>query len=265
MKAVSSWSLHRTLGRFVAPASMRLGSIPVGGTPGLALLDLPAQLASRGYDTLQLCHFHLPSRDLGYLSELRAALASAEISLDALLIDDGDLTDPTDGADHEAWISEWIDTADLLGARRARVIAGRRPPEPEAIAASAAGLARLARRHDVRVVTENWHELLPDAESVLSLLDQSGDDVGLLIDLGNWRGRDKYEQLAAVAGRAETCHAKCHGTPPELELDDYRASLAVLRDAGYDGPLALVYDGSDPDEWQWLESEHAVVDEVFSG
>jgi sugar phosphate isomerase/epimerase len=263
-KAVSSWSLHRTLGKFVAPGSMRLGSIPSGSAAGLPLLELPAALAGRGFDTLQICHFHLPSRDPGYLSELRSALGAAGVALDALLVDDGDLTDPMDGPDHEDWISGWIEVAEALGATRARVIAGRRPPTAEAIEASAAALSRLADRHHIRVVTENWHELLPDAASVRALLDRTGDRIGLLIDLGNWKGPDKYRQLADIADRAETCHAKCHGRPPDLDLDDYRAALAVLREARYRGPLALVYDGDDPDEWRWLEAEQQVVSEVFA-
>jgi hypothetical protein len=48
-----------------------------------------------------------------------------------------------------------------------------------------------------------------------------------------------------------------------LDIDDYRAALQVLRTGGYAGPLALVYDGADPDEWSKLEEEFAVVSEVF--
>jgi hypothetical protein len=48
-----------------------------------------------------------------------------------------------------------------------------------------------------------------------------------------------------------------------LDLDEYRTCLTVLADAGYDGPLALVHDGPDPDEWGRLEDAHAVVRSVF--
>ncbi|MDQ4099402.1 MAG: sugar phosphate isomerase/epimerase, partial [Chloroflexota bacterium] len=88
---------------------------------GLALLDLPGELRKHGYTSVQICHFHLPSRSLNYLQQLRDALSEAEIELEALLIDDGDLTDPATADQIEAWVGEWLDVAVSLGAARARV------------------------------------------------------------------------------------------------------------------------------------------------
>lgn len=276
-RAVSTWSLHRTLGSYCAEASLkgarlqRSASEPTTGA--VPLLELPAQLRDHGYDTVQICHFHLPRRGAGYLGELRSALDDAGITLDAVLIDDGDLTHPTLADQHESWIADWLDTADELGARRARVIAGQQSPTPQRLGQSADRLRRLAAAHSgVRLVTENWLGLLPSAEPVRAVLDRAGDQVGLLIDLGNWTGPDKYDQLAAIAPAAETCHAKCHSAPigdgsgpglsVSLDAEDYRRSLQVLVDAGFDGPLALIYDGADPDEWAALDAEHAIVGEV---
>ncbi|MBO0811807.1 MAG: TIM barrel protein [Microlunatus sp.] len=266
-RAVSSWSLHRTLGRFVADDPSPAGSTnfrPTGPVAGTSLLELLAELAARGYDTVQLCHFHLPHRDPGYLAELRAALDASGIALDAVLIDDGDLTHPTDADDHQSWIGAWIDDAEALGADKARVIAGRQPPTPERLRDSGRRLAQLAGDHPgVRIVTENWMALLPDADCVRTVLDTAGDSVGLLVDLGNWTGPDKYEQLAAIAPRAETCHAKCHHTAAgDLETDDYRTSVQVLVSAGFRGPFALVYDGPTDDEWASLDAEHLIVSEL---
>jgi sugar phosphate isomerase/epimerase len=267
-RAVSSWSLHRTLGRFVAADSTVHGSPmfdPPASPSGLALLDLPAELRKHGYDTVQICHFHLPSRTPAYLAELRAALLASDIELDALLVDHGDLTDPADADLTEAWIGDWLDVAAALGARRARLSAGRSAPTAETMRESATRLARLATTHpDVRVVTENWMEMMPNADTVRTLLEATGDSVGLLIDLGNWSGPDKYQELAAIAPFAESCHAKCHFTGDETGFDDFRRSLQILRDAGYDGPLALIYDGSDDNEWAMLDTEYEIVQGVFA-
>lgn len=249
--ALSTWSLHRTLD----------GS--------LDLLELPAALRQRGYDTVQICHFHLPSQDASYLAELRSALSDAEITLDAVLVDDGDLTHPTEADDQEKWIAGWLDTSAELGADRARVIAGKAAPTPERLTDSARRLSRLAAQASVRVVTENWLGLLPSAMTVTSLLDQTDGNVGFLIDLGNWTGATKYAELTAVAGRAETCHAKCAFAPPASggpavpDAEDYRACLHLLKDAGFTGPLALIYDGPDDDEWAALEQEKEIVRSVF--
>ena len=232
---------------------------------GLALLDLPAALKAHGYDMVQICHFHIPSREPAYLAQLRDALVASGITLDALLIDDGDLTDAPNADRIEAWIGEWLDVAVALGATRARLMVGRADPTPERVEDCAARLQRLAEAHPgVRIVIENWMGMFPDAAAVLTMLERTGDAFGLLIDLGNWRGADKYDQLAQIAPLAETCHAKCHTIGTELDADDYRQSLQVLKDANYTGPLALIYDGSSDDEWAMLDAEHAIIQSVFA-
>jgi sugar phosphate isomerase/epimerase len=267
MRTVSTWSLHRTLGRFVAPDSASLGGpfMPAPAEPaGLALVDLPAALKRHGYDAVQICHFHLPSRSSSYLARLRHALETAGIVLEMLLIDDGDLTDSAHSDRVEAWLGEWLDAAIVLGAKRARVMAGRSAPTPELIRESARRLRRLAESHPgVRIVTENWLGMMPDAETVQAYLAETGDAVGLLIDLGNWKTPGKYDELARIAPLAESCHAKCHTACGALDGEDFRRSLRILRDAGYAGPLALIYDGPDDDEWSWLDAEYALVREVF--
>ncbi|HET7724405.1 MAG TPA: sugar phosphate isomerase/epimerase [Propionibacteriaceae bacterium] len=269
--AVHDWSLHRTLGRFVSvhanPPGASGGMRPQDADEGaLSLLDLPAELAARGYDTVQLCHFHLPSRDRSYLDELRSSLSGAGVVLDALLVDSGDLVDLAEAEIHERWIAGWLEDAAVLGAKRARVIAGQSEPTPHRLAQSSQGLRRLAQASDVRVVTENWMALLPTATEVNLLLDACEGEVGLLVDLANWTGPDRDTQLASIGGRAETSHAKCRTTPDgTLDVDDYRRALHAVLDAGFTGPLCLVYDGPDPDEWTALAACRDVVEEVTAG
>jgi sugar phosphate isomerase/epimerase len=268
-RAVSTWSLHRTLGSYIADDPVPPGSdglTSTGPVVGTSLLELPGQLAAHGYDTVQICHFHLPHRDPDYLAEVRAALEESGVAVDALLIDAGDLTHPTDADAHQAWIDAWIDDAEALGARRARVIAGLQPPTAERLQESGRRLAQLAAGHPgIRVVTENWMALLPNADAVHGVLRAAGSSVGLLADLGNWTGPDKYDQLGAIAAMAETCHAKCHHTAiGDLETDDYRKSVQVLLDGGFTGPFALVYDGPTDDEWASLDAEHEIVSSLVS-
>src|SRR4051812_13050187 len=93
--AVSSWSLDGML------------------RDGLALADLPAQLAKHSIGALELCHFHLPSNAPGYLAELRAALERARVELYSLLIDAGDITapDPRQRAKDIAFIQAQVGVA----------------------------------------------------------------------------------------------------------------------------------------------------------
>jgi sugar phosphate isomerase/epimerase len=267
-RAVSTFSLSRALGRYSGPFAKVSDEPRAGSEPppdALTLLELPAVLAARGYDAVQICHAHFPARDAAYLESLRSALAASSIALDALLVDAGDPAHPTDADRHEAWIGEWLDVATALGARRARVCAGRSAPTPERIEASAERVRRLAAAHpDVRVVTENWMEMIPDADTMLAWLDAAGESVGLLIDLDNWDGPDKYDELARIAPRAESCHAKCRFSNDGPDREDYRRALQVLKDTGYDGPLALIYAGPDDDEWSALDTEWEIAREVFA-
>lgn len=265
-RAVSTWSLHRTLGQYIAEDSA------VGGGPFMpqnadadpnALMNLIPELATRGYQALQICHFHLESREPDYLRKVRAELEKHGVTLDALLIDAGDLS-ATDIEPQLAWYDSWLDAAVQLGAKRARLCAGRSEPTEALLQRSGQLLARLAQNHpDVRIVTENWMEMIPNAEALLTVLEAAGDDVGLLIDLGNWAKPGKYEQLALIADRAETCHAKCAFTDQGPDDEDFRRALGTLKHVGYTGPLALIYDGPDPDEWGGLDAEWAIVQDVF--
>jgi sugar phosphate isomerase/epimerase len=265
-RSISTWSLHRTLGRFAAEESAFAGGpflLQSDRRHAPSLLELLPEIAAHGYDSLQICHFHLESRDPEYLERFRSAAEANNISIEMLLIDDGDLT-AADKGRHLAWYDDWLDAAQTLGAQRARIGAGRSKPTEERLRASGQRLATLARSHPgVRIVTENWLELTPDAKSTLAVLAHAGDQIGLLIDLGNWKGPDKYRELAKIAPRAESCHAKCHFTVEGPDESDYRKGLEILKNAGFNGSLALIYDGPDADEWAGLDQERAIVSEVF--
>lgn len=266
-KAVSTWSLHRSLGNYVHPDSAVHGG-PFMTLPeidsGKSLLDLIPDIAAHGYSIIQICHFHLASTDSEYLTSIKTTLADHGISLDMLLIDDGDLT-AKDVAPQLAWIEQWLTVAETLGSKRARVIAGRGAPTLASLRAVGEQLAALAARHpNVRIVTENFMEMTPDAESVLTILDAAGDSVGLLIDLGNWAAPEKYAELRRIAPRAESCHAKCSFTASGPDEEDFRRALAVLNEGDFAGPIALIYDGPDPDEFARLDDEFVVVQDVFS-
>lgn len=258
--AVSTWSLHRTLGR---PAVYGPGQRLAPAQGGLPLLELPAQLARVGIHTLEICHFHLPSADPGYLAEVRGALADAGVELFSLLVDGGDLTDPQYGDRDRAWIAAWLERAAVLGARCSRVIAGRGAPTAANLAVSVAGLrelAQVAEAGGVRLMVENWLTLMAGPPQVLQALDALDGRVGLCADFGNWQGATKYDDLAQILPRAESCHAKCaFGADGAPDVADFTRCLALADAAGFDGPYTLIYDGPDADEWAGLATERALV------
>ncbi len=263
--SVSTWSLHRQLGRpdFYGPDEGQQIPVATHGRGEHSLLDLPARVAEFGINTLELCHFHIPSLDTVYLNELRSALQAANVELFSLLIDHGDITDP-DNADRDlAWIGEWIEIAGRLGATCARAIAGKAAPSAETLEMSRNGLQTLASRAEangIRLMTENWFSVLSTPENVLTLLDRLDGQVGLCLDFGNWGGETKYADFEAIAPRAESCHTKAHfSAPGEMDKEDYIRCLDVTQDAGFSGPHTLIYDGPGDNEWEGLTIERGVV------
>ena len=263
--AVSTWSLHRLLGT-TYPHDLTTDAVgaveETYGPVDESLLDLPAALNNHGYHRMELVSFHLPSRDPVYLGELKAQLAASDVVLQTLLIDAGDVTDPVHGARDAAWIAGWIETANVLGAENARIIAGKQLPTREAIDRSVAALTTLADGNagsSVRLVTENWFSLLSSAAIVNEVLDRLGGKVGLLGDFGNWRDAGKYAELTAIFGRAELCHAKASFIDGDLDATDYGKCVDLAEAAGYAGPYTLIFDSEIPREWDGLALERDFI------
>ncbi len=263
--AVSTWSLHRILG---TTYPHNLDSLEVGeaqetyGEGTESLLDLPSALHNHGYHRLELVSFHLRSRDPIYLGELRDQLKVSGVLLQTLLIDAGDITHPEHGARDTAWIASWIETANELGAANARIIAGKQAPTRETLDRSVAALRQLADGNagsPVRLVTENWFDLLSSPAAVDEILDRLEGRLGLLGDFGNWRGPGKYADLAAIFPRAELCHAKGAFADGKLDEVDYGQCVALAEAAGYAGPYTLIFDNDSPGEWHGLGIERDFI------
>ncbi|MCS6758846.1 MAG: sugar phosphate isomerase/epimerase, partial [Candidatus Devosia euplotis] len=166
--AVSTWSLHRLLGT-TYPHDLSTTEIgPMQETYGAGeetLLGLPSVLANHGYHRLEVVSFHLRSRDPVYLGELRDQLRIANVTLQTLLIDAGDISHPEHGERDQAWIAGWLETANELGAENARIIAGKQKPTRDALDRSVKALAALADGNAGSVVglePENGLDLLAE-------------------------------------------------------------------------------------------------------
>lgn len=273
--SLSTWSVHRTLGQVYnkyqqVPAPRQDGDNQFGA---LALLELPEKMAARGITTLEICHFHLPSLDAGYLAELRGALAAAGVTLFSILVDDGDITHPEVArrAEDMAWVRGWLGVAAQCGAEKVRVIAGMQvptavfsPADDPVVALSASQLTTLAEAaaaHGVGVITENFRELTATAPPLLAILQRCGGQVGLCADFGNFRGADKYEALAAILPYANSVHAKAqYGQGGGLDEAELRHCLTLAKTAVFDGPYSLIFDGVGSEWTRLAELQNVVAD-----
>ena len=111
----------------------------------------------------------------------------------------------------------------------------------------------------MRLVTENWFDLLAEPAHVNFLLDKLDGRIGLLGDFGNWSGPEKYADLKSIFGRAELCHAKASFIDGDLDESDYGQCVALAEEAGYKGPYTLIFDSEIPNEWHGLGVERDFI------
>jgi hypothetical protein len=267
--SISTWSLHRLLGplRWTIwdADTLKHRTMEEAQPQILTLLELPAEAARRGYQAVEVCHFHFPSTEPSYLEQLRDAFASAQVHFDTLLLDYGDLTseDTRRKKADMAFIRRWIVVASLCGAKRIRVIAGEAPPnDEEALSRAAAALSELshfAASSGVEVITENFMSLTSTGGSCVKLLGQTEGSVEMITDFGNFKGPGKYDEIAMTVPYSVSIHAKAdydeEGLPDESE---FRRCLETVHTLGYDGPYVLIYDGPG-DMWAGLERIKRVV------
>lgn len=268
--AVSTWSLHRLLGPTYPyspdPQKSAARQEPFG--PGAAsLIEIPKQLADRGIHRLEICSFHLPSLEPTYLAELKAAIKASGVHFQTLLVEDGDPSHPENGERDIRWMAGWIEIAKALGAENMRVIAGKQKPVPENLERALENLTWLANEAEgsgIRLVVENWFDLLPAPEQMNWLLDGLAGRIGLNGDLGNWAAPAKYAGLADIMRRAEICHAKADYGSSGLDAADYGKCLEACQSAGYAGPFTLIYDSPFfSDEWDGILLQKAFIEDFL--
>ena len=275
--SVSSWSLHRALGSVWLDDFSAEKQTPPTGDAAISLLQLPGMAAQHGINTLEICHFHFPSRDNGYLAELASEASSAGVEIFSVLIDDGDITaaDPQKREVQLDWIRDWIDTASTLGAKAARVVAGE-----DAVPADTQNLAdhpsiqmsalQLKSLHaygadkGVKIFTENFRPLSLKADHLVAILELCDGQITICADFGNFKGPDRYEEFAKIAPWATSGHAKAqYEENGSIIPDDLTGGIQVLKKSGFSGPLSLIFDqpmASGLTEWDYLDSMKRVAD-----
>lgn len=271
--SLTSWSLHRSLGPLRLTewdAASHTQVVREAPQPShLSLLELPAQAAKRGIRALDVCHFHFPRTDSAYLESLQQAFKDAGVTFYTLLVDYGDISshDTVRRQKDMDYIKDWIGIAEQVGATRVRVVAGESPSSDSVALDHACNalkeLVEFGTERGVRIVTENFRSMSATAENCLTLVGASEGSIGLVADFGNFRGDRKYDELAQILPKADNVHAKAHyddnGLPDQPEFEQ---CMALLGQAGYDGPITVVFDGPG-DEWAGIERVQRIVEQYL--
>jgi sugar phosphate isomerase/epimerase len=272
--SLTTWSLHRNLGPLHWTnwdEHKKTQVTLIEPQPVLiTLLELPAILAQKGFEAVEIGHIHFQDTSEAYLHKLRDSIREAGIRFHTLLIDYGDISSGDERRRQAdiAWIKGWIDIASTAGAERVRIIAGQaEPTDMDALARSAEALKLLSVYADsrgVKAITENFRPLTSVADNCLALLEACGDRLGLISDFGNFSGENKYDDLAKTVSHSDSVHAKAktdeNGLP---DVKEFKQCLDIVKASGFDGPIVLVYDGPH-DMWDGIDRIKDIVSPYLS-
>jgi len=156
------------------------------------------------------------------------------------------------------YVRQWVDYAAVLGAPHIRVFAGTSPktmPLAEAKKLCIAGLeesADYAGRKGIFLGLENHGGIVAEADDLLEILRAVQSSwVGINLDSGNFQTDDPYHDFARCAPYAVNVQIKAeiqrHGQ--KQEEADLGRLLRILRDANYQGYVALEYESAE-DPWK---------------
>jgi hypothetical protein len=215
-------------------------------TPTLDLMDFPAEVASHGINCVDLCIQHVPNIEPSYLAELRSAFESAKVELYQLLIDIGEVAspDPDERSASIALTKRWMEIAAELGSSGVRYVPGDTKPSPETIRESGEAFRELydyCVQCGVEPATENYKFFNNEADDLLSVLDRSERNYGLVADFGNAKGPNKYAILEKLVPRATAIHQWVEvAEDGTLNFEDSKYCLNMARENGFDGPIMLL-------------------------
>ena len=215
-------------------------------TPTLDLLDFPAEVTALGINCVDLCIQHIPNIEPAYLAELRSAFESANVELYQLLIDIGEVAspDPDERCASIALTKRWMEIAAELGSSGVRYVPGDSKPTPETIRASGEAFQELydyCVQCGVEPATENYKFFNNEADDLLSVLDRSERNYGLVADFGNAKGPNKYAILEKLVPRATAIHQWVEvAEDGTLNFEDSKYCLNMARENGFDGPIMLL-------------------------
>lgn len=233
--------------------------------------------AEQGCDGAELTSYYFPQLlDREYLLRLKrhAFLRGIEISGTAV----GNTFTPSAGpkrAQEIQLVKTWIDHADTLGAPHIRVFAGSVQKQEKQEKAEAKKLCisaleecgEYALAKGIFLGLENHGGIVAEPGDLLDIVKAvNSPAVGINLDTGNFETEDPYADLAKCAPYAVNVQIKqeIHPKGKAQTKADLRRLTEILREAHYQGYVALEYESSE-DPWKAVPRILGELRSLFRG
>jgi sugar phosphate isomerase/epimerase len=210
--------------------------------------------AELSFDGVELTQYYFPEETDRYLNHIKREAFGLGLDVSGAAVGGNFCNgDPAARRKQIEHVKDWLAKAAKLGGPVLRVFAGGPPQGVDERTARGwvqEGLrecAEMAAHCGVVLGLETHGGLTATAAGTLAILEPFAGNpwVGVNLDFGNLTG-DIYAQYAALAPRTVTTHAKVTVQQGDRrELVDYRQVVRILRQAGYDGYLAIEYEEPD--------------------
>ncbi len=290
--AVSSWSLHESLGPRMllkrdANGIKQPHFLPHPKT--MTLTDFFDRVrAEVDVDNVELCAFHVDHRVPTSSAEIKRALARNGLKVISMPIDAGNISvaNPAWLEDDLREIEGWMDFAADLGARYVRANASSYVARDEALApldvtiSSYRRLCDYAEARGMVMTIENHGGITTDPDVMLQIIHGvGGNRLKVCYDTANFPPvagvqmnpnppevdtAPLYEGLSKIAPYVGIIHAKAIALDENLRHRPYdlEKTLRFTIDAGFTGPVSIEY-GAGVDEWENCRRTKRLLERVF--
>ncbi len=200
-----------------------------------------------GLDGVEMTLYWLPSREPGYLRNLKRIAFSRGLSISCAGISTNFCSpDPRERERMIKTVEEGLRIARELGAPALRVFGGYVPEgysEEQATRWTVEALSRCityAEENGVTIALENHGGVTARADNVVRIVESVGSPwLRVNLDLGNYR-ESTYEDIAKTVPYAVHIHGKI--SISENTKVDYEKVKRILEDNGYNGFISIEYE-----------------------
>ncbi len=230
--------------------------LPQDGKPGkIMLADFFDLAASWGLTAAEPTGYYFTSEEFPYVHSLKAAAHKLGIDISGTAIRN-DFCDP-DAVKRKAditYVKRWVDIALHLGAPHIRVFAGNPHAGVSDEQATVWAIeclkecADYAGTQGVYLGIENHGYLTTSGDTLMKVAESVNHEwLGINLDTGNFDS-NPYENIARAVPRAVNVQLKLDvaGDKPKSKVPaDFARIFKILRDGGYQGYVALEYEGKE--------------------